>query len=186
MRGTRRIVLAMLSLGFVLSTAHAATATGTIMSGSDNNGFALGFGSEWNDSSDFICSVTSPGVFRVTAKTGTCAGRTATIRFSVNSGGTSNNSHTFVYNVQCTSTRITHDLGFDGGSQVPINSTFAVYDLSAALAPEGTGDQVVVQTTEGTVPKPAFGAVGVVVIAALMGLGFWLALRRRQLSPADC
>lgn len=171
----RAVLLAILVLGLVVGAAQANVSSGTINAGRNGQGFADDFASAWNDSSEFICTSTSP--FKVMAASGHCAGHWVTIEFDVNSGGTSNESHTFDYEIDCaggwSDIHLSHSLGFDGGQAVNINGPTVVFTLGS--------DTVTPTTGSGGGPQvPALGRGGVVVVAGLLGIGILIMMRRRQ------
>lgn len=184
MKRVGKATLVALMLGLAAAAAQAAQVSGSIASGRDGDNFAQDIGGYWNESSEFICSnqLSGSGVqLKVTARSGPCRGRFVTLTFDVNSGGTSTASHDFAYAISCTigpKLKLTHALGFDGGGLQNIDSTTKVFNLTGLLQ-GGGGDVVTVTTTEGTLPVPGLTRGAALLLAAVLGLGLALLVRRQ-------
>lgn len=168
----KRVVLAGLALALGATAAWANTAGGTVNAGRDGQGFANDFASAWNDNSEFVCTSNSP--FKVKAISGPCDWGFVTTAFDVNSGGSSNAAHTFVYEINCAGTVLTHTVAWDGGMAENIDTTVKVFNLSG-------GDTITVTTTRSSVRAPAYRPWTIAVLAGLLGLGILYTLRRRTL-----
>ena len=165
----------VLALAVTTLVVNAATIMGTVGSGSNGNGYEQAFADSWNDSSEFSCTNNSP--FTVTASNGPCAGQSVMIVYDVNTGGVSNNSHNFTYQVNCMDNEVRHFVGFDGADLGSINKGTFVFNLSG-------GDTLTAETAAGASSVPTLSEWGMIaLVAVLLASGIFVILRRNRLSP---
>lgn len=159
MRLIVRTITGVLVFMFATAGAGATVISGTITAGSDGDGFEQALATNWNDTSEFSCTNASP--FTVTTTMGPCTGQTVQVRFDVNGGGTSNNSHPFTYEVRCLNTELTHSVGFDGNERGSINNGVYFFQPSGETA-------VLAFTAEFEQVVPTLGEWGLIALALVV------------------